>query len=110
MDTAVGVFGSRSGAQAAKAKLCAAGVPSERIALSAPLTADGIAAEAPGESYVNQRLRDSAADLDDARYDETLRSGACVVSVRVESDEERSRLEALMQRLGAHAVTHEPRA
>jgi hypothetical protein len=32
-----------------------------------------------------------------------------VVSVLVQSDEERSRLEALMQRLGAHAVTQKPR-
>lgn len=110
MDTAVGIFASRSGAQAAKAKLVAAGVPSERIALSATLTADGIAAEAPGEAYVNQRSGDSAADLEDARYGETVRSGACVVSVLVQSREERSRLEALLQKLGAHAVTQGPRA
>jgi hypothetical protein len=109
VDTAVGIFASRSGAQAAKAKLVAAGVPSERIALSARMTADGIAAEAPGESYVNQRRRDSEADVEAARYGDLVRSGACVVSVLVQSDEERSRLEALMQRLGAHAVTQKPR-
>jgi len=68
MDTAVGIFASRSCAQAAKAALVAAGVPTERITLSATLTADGIAAEAPGESCVNQRRRDSAADVAAARY------------------------------------------
>ena len=52
--TVVAVFDSRPAAELAKATLLRAGVPENRIAVSAGLTDDGIAAEVPGQAYENQ--------------------------------------------------------
>ena len=52
--TVVAVFESMPAAEGAKTTLIRAGVPEQRIALSAGLTDDGIAAEVPGQSYENQ--------------------------------------------------------
>ena len=52
--TVVAVFESMPAAEGAKATLMRASMPEKRIAVSAPLTDDGIAAEVPGQSYENQ--------------------------------------------------------
>ena len=85
--TVVAVFESMPAAEAAKATLMRAGVPEQRIALSAGLTDDGIAAEVPGQSYENQPGQ-PAEESQAARWGEAVRSGACVVSVLARSDEE----------------------
>lgn len=85
--TVVAVFESMPAAEGAKATLVRAGVPERRIAVSAHLTEDGIAAEVPGQSYENQPGQ-PAESSEAARWGEAVRSGACVVSVLARSDEE----------------------
>ena len=99
--TIVGVFASAAAAEDARVALRHAGVPENRIALSAGLTEDGIAAEAPGQSYENQPGQ-PASDSAMAPYGEAVRSGACVVSVFARSEEERQYVEQLLLRNRAH--------
>ena len=108
MSSAVGIFASCDGARKARQELIASGVPAERISLSEPLTADGIAGEAPGESYENQDLREDAREKALADYGEAVRSGACTLSVAANADDELQRLERLLEREGAHIVTRGP--
>ena len=54
--TVIGIFGSPAAAEQARGVLLEAGVPENRVALSATLTDDGIGAEAPGQSFGNQPL------------------------------------------------------
>ena len=83
------------GFEEARAALLRAGVPENRITVSAGLTEDGIAAEAPGQSYENQPGQ-PAWDSAMAPYGEAVRSGACVVSVFARSEEERQYVEQLL--------------
>jgi hypothetical protein len=91
----VGVFSSALAARNACDTLRRAGVPDRRIALSADLTADGIAAEVPGQSFENQPGQ-PAEPSRQARFGEAVRSAGCVVSVLARSDEERHFIEALL--------------
>jgi len=50
----VGVFDSMARARLAREALIVEGFPEEQVTLSVDMTEDGIAAEAPGESYENQ--------------------------------------------------------
>lgn len=93
--TVVGVFDSVSAAEDAKDVLLHAGVPEIRIAVSAPLTEDAIAAEAPGQSFENQPGQ--GHEKKTAEYGEAVRSGGCVVSVFARSDEESHYVERLMR-------------
>ena len=99
--TVVGIFASAAAAEEARGALLRAGVPENRIALSATLTDDGIAAEAPGQSFENQPGQ-PAGDRAMARYGEAVRSGACVVSVFTRSEEEKQYVEQLLLRSRAH--------
>jgi hypothetical protein len=99
--TVIGVFASPAAAEDARGALLRAGVPESRIALSAGLTEDGIAAEAPGQSYENQPGQ-PAGDPKTARYGEAVRTGACVVSVFARSEEERQYVEELLIHNRAH--------
>jgi hypothetical protein len=99
--TIVGVFASPAAAEEARAALLRAGVPENRIALSSGLTEDGIAAEAPGQSYENQPGQ-PAWDSAMASYGEAVRTGACVVSVFARSEEERQYVERLLRENRAH--------
>jgi hypothetical protein len=99
--TVVAVFDSRPAAEIAKATLLRAGVPESRIAVSAGLTDDGIAAEAPGQGYENQSGQ-PAEQAEAARFGEAVRSGACVVSVLARSDEETDYVAALLRRERAY--------
>jgi hypothetical protein len=98
--TVVGVFHSVNAAEEAKSALLREGVPEARIALSAGLTDDPIAAEAPGQSFENQPGQPPGRDL--ARYGEAVRSGGCVLSVFARSDEERHYVERLLRDRGAY--------
>lgn len=91
----VGVFSSAPAAEHACDTLRRAGVPEKRIVLSTHLTADGIAAEVPGQSFENQPGQ-PAEQSAQARLGDAVRSGSCVVSVLARSDEERHFIEALL--------------
>ena len=94
------VFESVAAARAARAALVDAGVRNERMVLSADLTQDPIAGEAPGQSYENQSGQ-PPADSAAASYSEAVRSGGCVLSVRLDSANEKPRVEALLRNKGA---------
>lgn len=98
--TVVAVFTSVSAAEEAKGTLLREGVAEGRIALSAGLTEDAIAAEAPGQSYENQPGQPHDAEV--ARYGEAVRSGGCVLSVFARSDEECHYLVRLLRERGAY--------
>lgn len=98
--TVVGVFDSVGGARAAQRALLDAGMVEDRISLSADLTQDALAGEAPGQSYENQpgqSPRDSAA----APYSDAVRTGVCVVSVKTDSQTEGERIERVLRERGA---------
>jgi hypothetical protein len=109
MLTVSGVFDSVQAAEEARRVLVDAGVPQRRTAVSSHLTADGIAAEAPGQSFENQpgqgaghAVLEGSREKRAARFGEAVRSGACVLSVHARSDEERLMVEELMRRQGAY--------
>lgn len=104
--TVVGVFESVPAAEELKDLLVREGVPESRIALSAGLTDDAIAAEAPGQSYENQPGQ--ADNGKTSRFGEAVRSGSCVVSVFARSDEERHYVEALMRAKHAYRTGLRP--
>jgi hypothetical protein len=103
-ETVVGIFASAAAAEEARRALLDAGMPENRMALSAGLTDDGIAAEAPGQSFENQPGQ-PASESRSARYGEAVRTGACVLSVFTRSAEERQYVEQLLSRNGAHITT-----
>lgn len=104
--TVVGIFASAAAAEEARAALLRVGVPESRMALSAGLTEDAIAAEVPGQSYENQPGQ--PADPAGARFGEAVRSGACVVSVFTRSEEERQLVEELLRRSRAYRTAVRP--
>jgi hypothetical protein len=105
--TVVGVFASASAAEEARTVLLRSGVPDSRIALSAGLTDDGIAAEVPGQSYENQPGQ-PPEDSRVARHGERIRTGACVVSVFTRSEEEKQYVEQLLLRSSARSTGVQP--
>jgi hypothetical protein len=104
--TVVGVFDSVAAAEDARATLLRAGVPEKRIALSAGLTDDPLAAEAPGQSFENQPGQ--GHERKTAQYGEAVRSGGCVVSVFARSDEESHYVEHLMREKRAYRTGVRP--
>lgn len=56
----IAIFGSQADALAARAALVEAGFDSESLTVSSELTADPVAAEAPGQAYANQQTRTGA--------------------------------------------------
>jgi hypothetical protein len=104
--TMVGVFDSVSAAEHARSALLQAGIREDRMALSADLSEDAIAGEAPGQSYENQPGQspdDSAA----ARYSDAVRSGVCVLSVKAVSHADRKHIEQLMRQKGARRLVEQ---
>jgi hypothetical protein len=104
--TVVGVFGSIATAERAKSALLRAGV-GEHVAMSRPLTEDGIAAEVPGQLYENQPGQ-PAEDSERARYTEKILTGACTLSAYARSLEDRLLIEELMRRNGARGMAAPP--
>jgi hypothetical protein len=104
--TVVGVFDSVPAAEDARATLLRAGVAEKRIALSAGLTDDALAAEAPGQSFENQPGQ--GQEKKTAQYGQAVRSGGCVVSVFARSDEESHFVERLMREKHAYRTGIRP--
>jgi hypothetical protein len=107
--TAVGIFESVNAAEKARDELLRSGVSAERIAVSANLTDDDIASEAPGQSYEHQTYTGSdGADTHRARYGDAVRTGACVLSVASRSGGDCRQLQLLMRREGARITMEQP--
>ncbi|HZP89041.1 MAG TPA: hypothetical protein VFB54_19680 [Burkholderiales bacterium] len=105
-----GVFDSIGTAEHARELLIATGTSAGRITLSASLTQDGIAAESIGESFENQpgqADRGSHAETlehNEARFNEAVRAGVCVLSMDIAAGEDSSGYERLMRDAGARSV------
>jgi hypothetical protein len=100
MKTVSGVFDSLPAAERARVAMLEAGVAEQRIVLSRALTEDGIAGEAPGQSYENQPGQPSDAQAARvARTAAAARRGACVLSV-TGPEQDQERIDRLMQRSG----------
>jgi len=111
----VGIFDSEASARQAREELVGAGISESCVAISTNLTHDGIAAEAPGQSYENQpgqsANRDKAGrwfgslsgararqEQREAQYDDAVHSGSCVVSVEASTIDEAQRAQEIMDR------------
>lgn len=99
----VGVFRDPRECERARQKVCDAGVEPGRIEVSRPVTEDGIAGEAPGQSFENQPGQPEV-DRAVARYGESVRGGSCALSVTCESAEDREWIDELLRRSGSSAV------
>jgi hypothetical protein len=103
-----GIFDSRAAAARAREALLAHGIAGERIAVSTMETGDGIAAEAPGESYENQAGEDEASAAR-GRFGSAVRGALCTVSVDAgASRSERRRIGELLGASGAREVMQPP--
>jgi hypothetical protein len=107
-DPLTGIFETREAAESAREALLGDGVARERIALSLPQTADGIAAEAPGETYENQP-GENEESARRGRFGSAARSAACTLTVDGASSEaERGRIRAILMSRGAREVLRPP--
>jgi hypothetical protein len=103
-----GIFGTREAAERARDALLGEGIARERIAISVPETGDGIAAEAPGQSYENQPGEGEEAARR-GRFGSAVRSAVCALTVDGASSEaERGRIGAILARSGARDVMRPP--
>jgi hypothetical protein len=102
--TIIGIFDSMESAQLARAALLDSGLAAQHISVSADLTRDDIAAEAPGQSYGNQSYSAPPDEGAQARYNSAVRTGACVVSVSDPPAGEGARIERLMRAHGARGT------
>lgn len=104
-------FGNPSDAAVARASLVRAGVPVERVNLSINFTMDAIAAEYPGQSYEHQEQRGSDqvktgagyTDTDRARFNQEVRSAACVLTVQLD-EEKKEDIAGVLREHGARSV------
>jgi hypothetical protein len=103
----VGIFDSVETAEQAGEALVHGGVPRRRIVISICLTEDGIAAEAPGQSYENQP-GEPPEESAGARFGEAVRSGTCTLSIEADSNNDRARLTHLLRRSGARGIIDPP--
>jgi len=105
-----GVFASLGAAEQAKGRLIEAGVAEECIALSADLSADGIAAEYPGQSYANQPGQAFEADAVEPCAD-AGHGGTCVVRVDLGANRDGAPVERILRHCGATqtATRHQAR-
>ncbi len=103
-----GIFDSHAAAAQARDALLSWGVARERITLSEGETSDGIAAEAPGETYENQAGEDEES-AERGRFGSAVRGAVCTISVDAgHSQAERRRIGALLRSNGAREVTRPP--
>ncbi|HEX6632339.1 MAG TPA: hypothetical protein VF038_00125 [Usitatibacter sp.] len=100
-----GIFDTVSAAERARDALVAEGIARERITLSASQTSDGIAAEAPGETYENQAGEDRAS-VERGRFGSAIRSAVCALTVDSTGEEER--VGAILRSRGAREVMRPP--
>jgi hypothetical protein len=106
--TVVGIFDSPSDAERLRDELLEAGVARHRIVVSRLLAEDGVAAEAPGQSYENQQASDEPVvgryPDPEKKFGEAVRSGACLVAVAARSHVDKEHIAALMRRYGARGT------
>ncbi len=105
----IGIYSSIARARLALEALVVEGMPEDRIAISVDLTEDAIAAEAPGQSYVNQPTDRGgwfgsprrAERSDDRRgaHSDAGQCGACVVTAEARSPAEAHRIRDIMASL-----------
>lgn len=106
----IGIYNSVARARLAVEALVVEGLPEKCIALSTDLTADGVAAEAPGESYENQpsgerehwfgSRRSGSGEAHHATgYSDAVNSGTCVVTADVHDADEAQRVRDIMEAL-----------
>jgi hypothetical protein len=100
-----GIFDTVSAAERARDALVAEGIARERITLSALQTRDGIAAEAPGQSYENQAGADRES-VERGRFGSAIRSAVCALTV--DAAGEKDRVAAILESRGAREVTRPP--
>ena len=93
-----GLYDSLEAAGRAQAALVLAGVADRRICVSRSMTEDGIAAEAPGQSYENQNDDENSAS---AKFTDAVLGAVCVVSVKVMSRGEAALAAAVLRNNGA---------
>ena len=101
------IFDTVRAAQEARDALVHEGLDADGIALSPSQTADGVAGEAPGQSYENQAGqtdRDSAV----ARYGTAIRSGTCALTFDAAAANS-ARLTQLLASRGARQIVTPPR-
>jgi hypothetical protein len=105
MRTVSASFESLPKAEEARRRMRLEGFAAARIAVSRPVAEDPVAGEAPGDSFDNQ-----PGQLGEGHtpYGEATRSGACVLTVVVESDREAAAAEILLRRLGAQRAAKPP--
>lgn len=104
--TLTGFFDSLAAAERAREALVSEGIARERITMSATQTSDGIAAEAPGESYENQAGEDRHT-VARGKFGSAMRSAVCALSV--EAGDEGDRVGAILRSRGAREVMRPPR-
>ena len=95
-----GVFASREAAEQARLRLVGTGIAETCICLSVEMTADDVAAEAPGQTCSNQPGKPAGAGLTDAHAD-AAHCGACVLCVDLGSRGDRNSVESIMRDCGA---------
>ena len=106
--TLIAVFSGEAEAAAARQALIDSGVSLKDIAMSANLTNDGIAAEAPGQAYENQGTVKSAfraakdSDTADAHRMADVQRGSVVLTVT--SPAKVASVTAILKRFGAVAI------
>ena len=102
----MGIFDRPDDAEKVRDQLIQAGIARHRILISRLVTEDGIAAEAPGQSYENQRDELLVGDVPDPeRWGEAARSAGCVLSVVVRSPVDKQHVAELMVRHGARRTS-----
>lgn len=104
--TLTGIFDSLAAAERARDALVSEGIARGRITMSVPQTGDGIAAEAPGESYENQ-VGEGRESVERGKLGSAVRSAVCALSV--DAGEESDRVGAILRSRGARAVMQPPR-
>lgn len=104
--TVMGIFDRPGDAEKVKDELIQAGIARHRILISRLATEDGIAAEAPGQSYENQGDELLVGDLPDPeKWGEAVRSAACLLSVVVRAPVDKQHIAEVMVRHGARRTS-----
>lgn len=107
----IGIYSSSARARLAQEALILEGLPEDRVAISIDLTADEIAAEAPGQSYVNQpgepqggwfgsrATGQAMRNPRHAGFSDAVQRGTCVVTAEARSRAEAERARDIMASL-----------
>jgi hypothetical protein len=106
-DTIVGIFRTQAQAEAAREALLGTGLSAETMALAPVTGRDGVADEFPGQSYENQPGQDERENAA-ARFAESMRSGACTLTVFAGTRGERERIVSLLRERGAMQTVRAP--